>query len=144
MTKWPPPPDHPMRAPSGWPLRTSERIRAIVAVPPDQLARLPVRVSALSRYHGWLHCDVEPLWQQVDWPSSALTTVHWVPDAPEVGLLAAAFTRLDRDRPRALAFAELRAALHADPVALGEALLEGVQRECLIPHAGPLGAATKP
>jgi SAM-dependent methyltransferase len=76
------------------------------------------------------------------------TRLHWAArpnaDAPDVGLLAAAFTRLDRERPRALAFAELRAALDADPVALGEALLDGVQRECLIPHAGPLRAATKP
>src|SRR5215208_4082986 len=78
MTKWPPPPDHPIRAPSGRSPRISARICAIVAAPPDQLARLPVLVSALSKYHGWLHCAVEPFWQHVDCPSSALTTEHCV------------------------------------------------------------------
>lgn len=75
------------------------------------------------------------------------TRLHWAArpnaDAPEVGLLAAAFTRLDRERPRAVPFEELRAGLHADPGALAQALLDGVRRECLIPHAGPLRAATK-
>src|SRR5215211_7943349 len=78
ITKCPPPPDHPMRAPSGRPLRTCERICVIVAVPADQLARLPVLVSARSRYHGLLHCDVDPFWQQVVWPSSAVTTENCV------------------------------------------------------------------
>lgn len=76
------------------------------------------------------------------------TRLHWATrpnaDVPEVGLLAVAFTRLDRERPRAVAFEELRAGLHADPGALGQALLDGVRRECLIPHAGPLRAATTP
>jgi SAM-dependent methyltransferase len=74
--------------------------------------------------------------------------LHWATrpnaDPPKVGLLAAAFARLDRERPRTVAFDELRAALHADASALAEALLNGVRSECLIPHAGPLRAATEP
>jgi SAM-dependent methyltransferase len=76
------------------------------------------------------------------------TRLHWAArpnaDAPEAGLLAAAFSRLDRERPRAVPFGELCAGLEADPSALGDALLDGVRRECLIPHAGPLRTATQP
>ena len=74
--------------------------------------------------------------------------LHWAArpnaDPPKVGLLAAAFARLDRERHRTVAFDELRVDLHADPSALAEALLNGVRCECLIPHAGPLWAATAP
>jgi SAM-dependent methyltransferase len=74
--------------------------------------------------------------------------LHWAArpsaDAPETGLLAAAFSRLVRERPRAMPFEELRAALDADASALGHALLDGVRGEFLIPHAGPLRAATRP
>jgi hypothetical protein len=63
---------------------------------------------------------------------------------PEAGLLAAVFAHLDRERPRAVPFDELRAGVDADPRALAEALLDGVRRESLIPHAGPLRAATEP
>jgi SAM-dependent methyltransferase len=74
--------------------------------------------------------------------------LHWSvrPDAevPAAGLLAEAFGRLDRERPRVVAFDELRAGLGADDRALAAALLDGVRRECLIPHAGPLRAAKEP
>ena len=74
--------------------------------------------------------------------------LHWAarPNAepPEGGLLARAFTRLDRHRPRSLSFADLLDSLRAEPAALGEALLEGIRRECLIPHAGPVRAAAEP
>jgi SAM-dependent methyltransferase len=74
--------------------------------------------------------------------------LHWAArpnaTAPEAGLLAAAFARLDREAARAVAFDELRASISADPGALAEALLDGVRREFLVPHAGPLRAATEP
>jgi len=74
--------------------------------------------------------------------------IHWAvrPNAGplEAGLVADAFAELDRHRPRAVAFAELRAALGADPAALGAALLDGFRRERLIPHAGPLLAVRDP
>jgi SAM-dependent methyltransferase len=74
--------------------------------------------------------------------------LHWAvrPKAEplEVGLVADAFAELDRRRPRAVAFADLREALGADAGELAEALLDGFRRERLIPHAGPLRAASDP
>jgi SAM-dependent methyltransferase len=74
--------------------------------------------------------------------------LHWAArpsaNAPEAGLLAVAFTRLDREQARTVAFDELRAGISADAGALAEALLDGVRREFLIPHAGPLRAAAEP
>ncbi len=74
--------------------------------------------------------------------------LHWAarPSAEPLdgGLAAAAFAELDRARPRAVAFEALREALGAGPLDLGEALLEGFRLERLIPHAGPLHAATEP
>jgi SAM-dependent methyltransferase len=74
--------------------------------------------------------------------------MHWAarPDARplEVGLVADAFAVLDRARPRAVPFEELRAELDADAIALGAALLDGFRRERLIPHAGELNAARDP
>jgi hypothetical protein len=62
----------------------------------------------------------------------------------EVGLLADAFAELDRRRPHAVPFEELREVLGADPHALGEALLDGFRRERVYPHAGPLLAQRDP
>lgn len=74
--------------------------------------------------------------------------LHWAvrPNAEplEVGLTADAFRVLDARRPRAVSFDALREELDADPVALGEALLDGFRRERLMPHAGPLRAAETP
>jgi SAM-dependent methyltransferase len=74
--------------------------------------------------------------------------LHWAarPNAKplEVGLVADAFAVLDRERPRAVAFETLREALGVEPVVLGAALLDGFRRERLMPHAGPLHAATEP
>ncbi len=74
--------------------------------------------------------------------------LHWAvrPSAEplEVGLVADAYAELDRRRPHAVPFEELRAALGADPRALGEALLDGFRRERLFPHAAPLLAARDP
>ena len=82
-------------------------------------------------------------------PSPGCTArLHWAArpnaNAPEAGLLAVAFARLDRERARAVAFDDLRAGIGADPGALAEALLDGLRRELLMPHAGPLRAATEP
>ncbi len=73
--------------------------------------------------------------------------MHWA-GAPEgepleVGLVADVFAELDRYRPRTLGFDELRERLGADHDALDEALLDGFRRERLIPHAGPLQAASE-
>jgi SAM-dependent methyltransferase len=74
--------------------------------------------------------------------------LHWSarPNAKplEVGLVADAFAELDRARPRAVGFEALRAALGAEAGALGVALLDGFRRERLMPHAGPLHAASEP
>jgi SAM-dependent methyltransferase len=74
--------------------------------------------------------------------------LHWAArpnaDPPGGGVVAAAFARLDGERPRTIAFDELRADLDADQSALAEALLDGIRCGCLIPHAGPLQAATDP
>lgn len=74
--------------------------------------------------------------------------LHWavLPNAEplEVGLTADAFAVLDRQRPRAVSFETLREELGADAGELGEALLDGFRRERLLPHAGPLRAATEP
>jgi SAM-dependent methyltransferase len=74
--------------------------------------------------------------------------LHWAvrlnAEPLEVGLVADVYAELDRIRPRALGFAELRERLGADPDALGAALLDGFRRDRLIPHAGPLRAASDP
>ena len=74
--------------------------------------------------------------------------LHWAArpnaDAPKTGLLAEVFVRLDREGARPVAFDELRTSIGADPGLLAEALLAGVRREFLMPHAGPLRAATEP
>jgi hypothetical protein len=74
--------------------------------------------------------------------------LHWAarPNAEplEAGLVADAFAVLDRLRPRAVSFDELRDALGADPDALGEALIAAFRRERLVPHAGPLRTASEP
>jgi hypothetical protein len=74
--------------------------------------------------------------------------LHWAvrPAAEplEVGLVADAFAELDRRRPRAVGFTELRDALDADPAALAEALIDAFRRERLMPHACPLRAASDP
>jgi SAM-dependent methyltransferase len=62
----------------------------------------------------------------------------------EVGLVADAFAELDKRRPQAVDFAALRDALGADAGALADALIDGFRRERLIPHAGPLRAASDP
>ena len=73
--------------------------------------------------------------------------LHWAvrlkAEPLEVGLVADVFAELDRYRPRTLGFDELRERLDADPGALAEALLDGFRRERLIPHAGPLRAASE-
>jgi SAM-dependent methyltransferase len=73
--------------------------------------------------------------------------LHWAarPNARplEVGPVADAFAVLDRSRPLAVPFEALRAELGVDRAALGAALLDGFRRERLIPHAGPLNAATE-
>ena len=74
--------------------------------------------------------------------------LHWAvrlkAEPLEVGLVSDAFAELDRRRPLTVGFAELRDALDADPAALAEALIDGFRRERLIPHAGPLRAASDP
>ena len=74
--------------------------------------------------------------------------LHWAvrPNAEplEVGLTADAFRVLDQQRPRAVSFATLQELLGAEPGELAEALLDGFRRERLMPHAGPLRAATEP
>ncbi len=73
--------------------------------------------------------------------------LHWAvrlqAEPLEVGLVADVFAELDRYRPRTLGFAELRERLDADSDALAAALLDGFRRERLIPHAGPLQAASE-
>jgi SAM-dependent methyltransferase len=73
--------------------------------------------------------------------------LHWAvrlkAEPLEVGLVADVFAELDRYRPRTLGFDELRDRLGADPGELAEALLDGFRRERLIPHAGPLRAASE-
>jgi hypothetical protein len=61
----------------------------------------------------------------------------------EVGLVADVFAELDSHRPRTLGFDELRERLGVERGALAEALLDGFRRERLIPHAGPLRAASE-
>src|SRR6266542_3895709 len=73
MTKCPPPPDQPILSPKGRRASISESTVLKAAAPPAQLLRFPVRVSARSRYQGWLQPDVLPSWQQVIWPSFAFT-----------------------------------------------------------------------
>jgi SAM-dependent methyltransferase len=51
---------------------------------------------------------------------------------------------LDRRRPLAVGFDDLRATLDLDAHTLAEALLEGFRREHLVPHAGPLRVAEEP
>ena len=105
----------------------------------DLLTARHFRQSILCRSGEALPHEPEPARAQ---------RLHWAvrPKAEplEVGLVADAFRELDRRRPQAVGFAELRDALDADPDALSEALIEGFRRERLIPHAGPLRAATDP
>ena len=75
--------------------------------------------------------------------------LHWAvrPNAEplEVGLIADAFAELDRRRPQARRLRRAaRRARTPTPDALAEALLDGFRRERLIPHAGPLRAASDP
>jgi hypothetical protein len=76
--KWPPPPLQPWRAQGGRPLLIRVLIVAKVSVPDAIDRKQPTRVSALSRYHGLLQDEDEPVVQHVVWPSSALTIVHCV------------------------------------------------------------------
>jgi SAM-dependent methyltransferase len=73
--------------------------------------------------------------------------LHWAvrlkAEPLEVGLVADVFAELDVHRPRTVGFDELRERLGVEPGALGEALLDGFRRERLIPHAGPLRAASE-
>jgi SAM-dependent methyltransferase len=119
-----------------WQLADGERIAYETYA--DLLTARHFRQSVLCR--GDLDVTITPA------PERTMR-LHWAArpnaDAPEAGLLAAAFARLDAERPRAVPFEDLRAALHSDPDLLGRALLDGVRQECLIPHAGPLRAATK-
>ena len=105
----------------------------------DLLTARHFRQSVLS--HAGLEVDSSPS------PERA-ARLHWAvrPNAEplEVGPLADAFALLDRLRPRAVAFEELRASLGVEPVVLGEALIDGFRRERLMPHAGPLRAASEP
>ena len=105
----------------------------------DLLTARHFRQSVLCRAHEAVSADPDPVRAQ---------RLHWAvrPKAEplEVGLLADAFAVLDRRRPLAVGFAELRDALDAEPVALAEALIDGFRRERLIPHAGRLRAASDP
>jgi SAM-dependent methyltransferase len=105
----------------------------------DLLTARHFRQSVLCRGGEALAAEPEPEYAQ---------RLHWAvrPKAEplEVGLVADAFAELDRRRPHAVGFAELRDALDADPAALAEALIDGFRRERLIPHAGPLRAAAEP
>jgi hypothetical protein len=76
MTKCPPPARQPIRAPTGRCASISARIVSHEAVPDFFDLKLPVRLSALSRYHGTLQVPLAPSSQQVDVPSSAFTTGH--------------------------------------------------------------------
>lgn len=93
-----------------------------------------------------LRRGTEPLPHEPD--PRASQRLHWAarPNAEplEAGLVADAFAVLDRLRPRAVSFDELRDALGADPDALGEALIAAFRRERLVPHAGPLRTASEP
>jgi hypothetical protein len=61
-------------------------------------------------------------------------------DEVPVGLLGAAVDLLRAGQPDTIPFDELRAALGAEPEALGEALLEGFNAELIMPHRAPLRA----
>jgi SAM-dependent methyltransferase len=66
-------------------------------------------------------------------------------DGPAAGgdaLLASAIALLRARAPDTVGFAELRAALGAEPHALGEALLAGLRARLLTPHATPLRAVS--
>jgi 2-polyprenyl-3-methyl-5-hydroxy-6-metoxy-1,4-benzoquinol methylase len=105
----------------------------------DLLTARHFRQSVLRRGSEALSHEPDP---------SGARRLHWAarPNAEplEVGLLADAFAVLDRHRPRAVGFAELRDTLEADPGELAAALIDGFRRERLIPHAGPLRAAGDP
>ena len=62
----------------------------------------------------------------------------------EVGPLADVYAELDTHRAQTVAFDELRERLGADEAELAETLLDGFRRERLMPHAGPLRAASDP
>jgi SAM-dependent methyltransferase len=61
-------------------------------------------------------------------------------DPVPMGLLGAAVDLLRSRAPDTVGFDELRAALGADPDALGEAMLEGFNAELVMPHRAPLRA----
>jgi SAM-dependent methyltransferase len=73
--------------------------------------------------------------------------LHWAvrlkAEPLEVGLVADVFAELDVHRPRTVGFEELRERLGVERGPLAEALLDGFRRERLIPHAGPLRAASE-
>ena len=64
-------------------------------------------------------------------------------DGPTAGgdaLLASAIALLRSRAPDTVGFGQLRAALGAEPHALGEALLAGFRAQLVMPHSGPLRA----
>jgi hypothetical protein len=63
-----------------------------------------------------------------------------VDDEVPGGLLGAAVDLLRSSAPDTMGFDQLRAALGADPDALGEAMLEGFNAELVMPHRSPLRA----
>jgi SAM-dependent methyltransferase len=94
-------------------------------------------------------CRTEEVGQVTPEPEPALTRrLHWAvrPSAEpfEVGLLADVYSELDTHRAQTVAFVELRERLGADEDELAETLLDGFRRERLMPHAGPLRAASDP
>jgi SAM-dependent methyltransferase len=105
----------------------------------DLLTARHFRQSVIA--HAGLPVDPQPS------PERA-ARMHWAvrPNAEplEVGPLADVFALLDRVRPRAVGFEELRASLGVEPSVLGEVLIDGFRRERLMPHAGPLRAALEP
>src|SRR5262245_20889817 len=75
--KWPPPPFHPMRAPTTKPFSSSLFTVFHDAAPDCMLKKLFVRVKALSRYQGTLHAPGTGVVQH-SLPNSALATLHCV------------------------------------------------------------------
>ena len=76
--------------------------------------------------------------------AEALQGLHFaargVEEPAPAGLLAAAVELLRSRAPDTIAFSELRAALGAEPDALGEALLDAFNAELVMPHRAPLRA----
>src|SRR5438067_11458791 len=75
--KWPPPPDQPIRAPTGLPARISARISSYDSVPVRTLTKFWVRVRARSKNQETLQAEGTGETQQVR-PSSALAILHCV------------------------------------------------------------------